>query len=71
MNRLQRNIDLLNFLLLFNGFKFMLLKNAPVLYLNDEYTDSTKLLSPKDLYKEIAAVVPRDHVISLFLVLVL
>jgi hypothetical protein len=49
MNRFQHNIDLLNLSLLFNGFEFMLLKNARVLCLNDEYTDSTKLLSPKEL----------------------
>jgi hypothetical protein len=50
MNRFQHNIDLLNLSLLFNGFEFMLLKNALVLCLNDEYTDSTKLLSPKGLH---------------------
>jgi hypothetical protein len=48
MNSFQHNIDLLNLSPLFNGFEIMLLKNALVLCLNDEHTDSTKLLSPKD-----------------------
>jgi hypothetical protein len=40
----------LNLSLLFSGFEVMLLKKALVLCLNDEYTDSTRLLSPKGLY---------------------
>jgi hypothetical protein len=47
MIRFQQRIDLPGLSLLFLGFEVMLLKNALVLCLNDEYTDSTKLLSPK------------------------
>ena len=45
--RFQHAIDLLNLSLLFIGFDVMLLKNIFVLCLNDEYTDSIRLLSPK------------------------
>jgi hypothetical protein len=47
MIRFQQRIDLPGLSLLFLGFEVMLLKNAFVLCLKDEYTDSTKLLSPK------------------------
>ena len=47
--RFQHAIDLLNLSLLFIGFDVMLLKNTFVLCLNDEYTDSIRLLSPKGL----------------------
>jgi hypothetical protein len=50
MIRFQQKIDLLGLSLLFRGFEVVLLKKAFVLCLNDEYTDSTKLLSPKGLY---------------------
>ena len=49
MVRFQQRIDLLNLSLMFLGFGVMLLKKALVLCLKDEYTDSTKLLSPKGL----------------------
>jgi len=45
--RFQHAIDLLNLSLLFIGFDVILLKNTFVLCLNDEYTDSIRLLSPK------------------------
>jgi hypothetical protein len=48
MNRLQHSIDLLNPSLLFSRFEVMLLKNALVLYLNNECTDFIRLLSQKD-----------------------
>jgi len=47
MVRFQQKIDFLNLSLLFLGFGVMLLKKAFVLCLKEEYTDSTKLLSPK------------------------
>jgi len=47
--RFQHAIDLLNLSLLFIGFDVILLKNTFVLCLNDEYTDSIRLLSPKGL----------------------
>jgi hypothetical protein len=50
MNSSQHSIDLLNLSLLFSGFEVTLLKKAFVLCLKDEYTDSTKLLSPKGLH---------------------
>jgi hypothetical protein len=50
MNSSQHSIDLLNLSLLFSGFEVMLLKKAFVLCLKDEYTDSTRLLSPKGLH---------------------
>jgi hypothetical protein len=49
MVRFQQSMDLLNLSLMFLGFEVMLLKKALVLCLKDEYTDSTKLLSPKGL----------------------
>ena len=45
--RFQRAIGVLNLSLLLIGFDVMLLENAFVLCLNDEYTDSIRLLSPK------------------------
>jgi len=45
--RFQHAIDLLNLSLLLIGFDVILLKNTFVLCLNDEYTDSIRLLSPK------------------------
>jgi len=45
----QHAIDLLYLSLLFIGFDVILLKNTFVLCLNDEYTDSIRLLSPKGL----------------------
>jgi hypothetical protein len=50
MNNLQRSVDLLNLSPLFRGFELMLLKNALILCLKDEYTDSIRLLSPKGLH---------------------
>jgi len=50
MNSSQHSIDLLNLSPLFSGFEVMLLKNAFVLCLKDEYTDSIRLLSPKGLH---------------------
>jgi hypothetical protein len=50
MNSSQHSIDLLNLSLLFSGFEVMSLKKAFVLCLKDEYTDSTRLLSPKGLH---------------------
>jgi hypothetical protein len=47
--RFQHAIDLLNLSLLLSGFDVILLKNILVLCLNDEYTDSIRLLSPKGL----------------------
>jgi hypothetical protein len=50
MNSFHHNVDLLSLSLLFGVFEVMLLKNALVLCLKDEYTDSIKLLSPKGLH---------------------
>jgi hypothetical protein len=47
MNSSQHDADLLNLPLLLSGLDVMSLKNALVLRLNDEYTDSMRLLSPK------------------------
>ena len=48
ISRFQHSVDLLNLSLLFSGFDVMLLRILCSL-LNDEYTDSTRLLSPKGL----------------------
>jgi hypothetical protein len=45
----QQNMGLPGFSLMFLGFEVMLLEKALVLCLKDEYTDSTRLLSPKGL----------------------
>jgi hypothetical protein len=50
VNSFQHSVDLLSLSLLFSGFEVMLLKNAFVLCLKDEYTDSIRLLSPKGLH---------------------
>jgi hypothetical protein len=50
MNSFQHSVDLLSLSLLFSGFEVMSLKNAFVLCLKDEYTDSIRLLSPKGLH---------------------
>jgi len=49
ISRFQHSADLLNLSLLLSGFDVMLLKKILVLCLNDEYTDSIRLLSPKGL----------------------
>jgi hypothetical protein len=50
VNSLQHSVDLLSLSLLFSVFEVMLLKDAFVLCLKDEYTDSIRLLSPKGLH---------------------
>ena len=50
MNNCQHIIGLSNLLLLFNGLA-VLLKKAIVLCLNDEFTDSIRLISSKALYR--------------------